>query len=396
MRNLVKEYIIISGKTFNDLKSEYGISSNFFDNLICLSYSQIDSPKTEPIVRQCRGLVIDKNTLDIVHYPFYRFYNFEEVLEERQKFNWKKSFALEKIDGSLCGCFFHNEKWYISSRSQIGGNNALSNFITFGEIFDRALGMSRDEFFSKLDKNIDYTFELVSPLNIIVTPYNETKLYLIGARDKNNDFNELNIEDIDISNLPLNLPKKFSLVDNNGNFKGFEEMKNMANSLPNSTDEGFVVVDYSNYDNEFGYYPRIKVKNSAYIALHHLRGTIENGSWNYGNILEIIWKNEQDEVLSTFPHFKQYFDEVEIKCNKFLNEINKEINSLSYYFNLSMDKRRDGDIKKEFALKNKNKFSSLLFLMFNTGLSLNEIIKRNNLTKKNYFKDLWDNYISKF
>lgn len=395
MKNLVKEYIK-SGKTFEDLKSEFGISSNVFDNLICLSYSQIDSPKTEPIVRQCRGLVIDKNTFDIVHYPFYRFYNFEEVLEERQKFNWKKSFALEKIDGSLCGCFFYNGKWYISSRSQIGGNNSLSNFITFGEIFDKAFKLSRNEFFSKLDKNIDYTFELVSPLNIIVTPYNETKLYLIGARDKNNDFNELNIEDIDISNLPLMLPKKFSLVDDNGNFRGFEEMKNMANSLPNATDEGFVVVDYSNYDNEFGYYPRTKVKNTAYVALHHLRGNIENGSLNYGNILEIIWKNEQAEVLSTFPHFKQYFDEVENKYHNFLNEINEVINDLSYYFNLPMNKREDKDIKKEFALKNKNKFSSLLFLMFNKGLTFEEVIQKNNSTKKNYFKDLWETYVSKF
>ena len=104
MKNLVKEYIN-SGKSFDDLKQEFGISCNIFDNLICLTYSQIDSPKTAPIVRQCRGLILDKNTLDIVHYPFFRFYNFEEVLEERSKFNWSKAFALEKVDGSLCGVF---------------------------------------------------------------------------------------------------------------------------------------------------------------------------------------------------------------------------------------------------------------------------------------------------
>ena len=38
MRNLVKEYIE-SGKSFDDLKNEYGININEFDNLICLNSS---------------------------------------------------------------------------------------------------------------------------------------------------------------------------------------------------------------------------------------------------------------------------------------------------------------------------------------------------------------------
>ena len=111
MKNLIKEYIE-SGKTFDNLKEEFGISVNVFDDLICLTYSQIDSPKTENIVRQCRGIILDKNTLDIVHYPFFRFYNFEEVFEERSKINWDKAYALEKVDGSLCGCFYYKDNFW--------------------------------------------------------------------------------------------------------------------------------------------------------------------------------------------------------------------------------------------------------------------------------------------
>ena len=78
MRNLIKEYLE-AGHTFEDLENEFAISANQVENLICLNYSQIDSPKTVPIVRQCRGTIIDADTYDIVHYPFFRFYNFEII-----------------------------------------------------------------------------------------------------------------------------------------------------------------------------------------------------------------------------------------------------------------------------------------------------------------------------
>lgn len=393
MRNLIKEYIK-SGKTLEDLEQEFGISSNVYKDLICLNYSQIDSPKTEPIVRQCRGIIIDKNTYDIVHYPFFRFYNFEEVPEERTKFNWNKAFGLEKIDGSLFGCFNYKNEWYISTRSQIGGFNLINNCnLTFGDLFDKAIGMSREKFFSKLDKNIDYTFELVSPFNIIVTPYTENQLYLIGARDKENNFKELNIEFLCRDNLPIKKPKKFSLIDKKGNFRGFEEMVKLANSLPNSTDEGFVVVDYTNYNSEFGYYPRIKVKNSSYVALHHLRGTIENGNMNYGNILEIIWKNEQDEVLATFPQYKEFFIEVEKKYKIFMNNVNKEQEKLNYYFSMNKEQKMNKDNKKEFALKNNSVYKSFFFVMFNKEMTFKQVIDNNRMNKKNFFKELWENYV---
>ena len=95
MINLIKEYIE-SGNSFEDLKTEYSINVNEFDNLICLNYDQIESPKSPNIVRQCRGIVLDKDTLEIVHYPFFRFFNLDEMPEERQKFNWNNAFGLQK------------------------------------------------------------------------------------------------------------------------------------------------------------------------------------------------------------------------------------------------------------------------------------------------------------
>lgn len=404
MKNLVKEYIA-SGKTFEDLKNEFGISANEFDGMICLNYSQIDSPKTVPIVRQCRGIIIDKETLEIIHYPFYRFFNFDEVLEERTQFNWDNAVATTKIDGSLFGIFTVKNKWNICTRSQIGGyNNLTIGMLTFGDLFDKAIEpYTRDEFFAMLDKNIDYTFELTSPYNQIVTPYTETNIWLIGARNKES-FDELNIKDV-YNAMPVELkacikmPEFYPLIDPlTKKFRGFEEMKKLADNCPNPTDEGFVVVDFSSYNKEFNYFPRIKVKNSSYVALHHLRGTIENGSMNYGEILNLIWKNEQDEVLANLPQFKQFFDEVETKYKNFIEELSIALNNVAFFFLIPMDKRTDPAIKKEFALAIDKRFSAFLFNMFNKGLTFRECIDNEAAKNSNngFFKKFWENHVSKF
>jgi hypothetical protein len=406
MRNLIKEYLE-AGHTFEDLENEFAISANQVENLICLNYSQIDSPKTVPIVRQCRGTIIDADTYDIVHYPFFRFYNFEEVPEERIKFNWKNAKAVTKIDGSLFGVFYYNNKWYITTRKQIGCNNMVNGFpLTFGNIFDMAIPIPRDEFFAMLDKNLDYIFELTSQYNMVVTPYSEANIWLIGVRDRN-DYKELNAEEY-YKSLPESLrsiiktPEYHSLVDENGEFRGFEEMKRLANECPNPTDEGFVVVDYSSYDDEFGYFPRTKVKNASYVSLHHLRGQLDDGGVSYPNILEIIFKGEQDEVKSLFPNLAMFFDEVEPKFNKFMEELENSITpEMIEIIQMPEDVKNEKENKKRFALSLDKRFQPFLFSMHRDGIidvkkSIEKCMLKSPGGIKGYFKNLWERYVSKY
>ena len=48
-------------------------------NLVCLKYNQIESDFSQEIVRECRGLILDSDTADIVCYPFYKFFNYGEA-----------------------------------------------------------------------------------------------------------------------------------------------------------------------------------------------------------------------------------------------------------------------------------------------------------------------------
>jgi hypothetical protein len=269
--------------------------------------------------------------------------------------------------------------------------------LTFGDMFNTAIKVPREEFFNALNKDIDYTFELCGKENQIVTPYEETSLYLIGARDKKNDFKEIDIDMIDISfNHNIKKPKRYPLFDSEHNFIGFEAMKKMATDVDNPTDEGYVVIDYQSYNDDYGYFPRVKVKNPSYVALHHLRGTFESNGLNYGGIVQIIFKNEKDEVLSTFPMFEEVFNKVEMQCFKFDEEINAELARLKPFYDLPMEKRQDKEIKKQFALSMNKKFSVFLFATFNNGISLIEYYESESLKKKSFFKLMYENYISKY
>jgi hypothetical protein len=169
--------------------------------------------------------------------------------------------------------------------------------------------------------------------------------------------------------------------------------------LENPTDEGFVVVDYSSYNDEFGYYPRIKVKNGSYVALHHLRGTMENGDLNYGAILEIVWKNEQDEVLANFPEFQPFFDEVMIKFANFDEAFSNDYTKLcdAGFFKMSMEEREERENKKNFAMAVKDsKFKGFLFNMWNKGRTFIEDVENSCAIHPKYFRKMWEEYVSKY
>jgi hypothetical protein len=88
-----------SGKTLEDLESEYAIKHSSVGDLFIFNYSQIDSPKTERIVRECRGVILQSPNWDLVSYPFFRFFNSSEVPELHEDFNYEFATAFEKIDG---------------------------------------------------------------------------------------------------------------------------------------------------------------------------------------------------------------------------------------------------------------------------------------------------------
>lgn len=109
----IREYLCKHGieKTVNDFKLDYKDLGHKF----ILKYSQLDSPKTKVEVCESRGLILHKETFEIISYPFKRFFEYDDCLSPKLKSN--KTVYTEKRDGTLIQIYFDNHisKWCINT-----------------------------------------------------------------------------------------------------------------------------------------------------------------------------------------------------------------------------------------------------------------------------------------
>lgn len=266
----------------------------FGHNLIMLKYNQLDSDFHEEIVRECRGLIFDEDSLEPVSVPFFKFGNYGESY--CPEIDWKSAVILSKEDGSLIKVVKLGDDYLISTNGCIDAFKAelqddlLCPYKNYGELFMKAIG----DRLSLLKEGKSYMFELVSPYNRIVVPYDEIKIFLIGIRD-NKSLQEELVCDSELKEH-FELPKRYG-------FKSLEECIESAHSLPYS-EEGYVVVDK--------HFNRVKIKSLEYVNVHHLRG---EGAMTEKRILDIIRQNEIAEYLIYFPEYKELFDEYKRKVD---------------------------------------------------------------------------------
>ena len=334
-----------AGKTLEDLKSELGIEYSIYDNLVILNYHQCDSPKLDPIVMECRGVVLEKDTWNLVSIGFKRFFNYGEAKELQKDFNWNLAYAVAKIDGSYINVFYYNNRWYMTTRKSIEGQGNV-NFcdITFRQLFFNIIDENYPLFFEKINFNHIYIFKLTSPENKVVKRYTESSLHLLAIRDRENDFKELHYEEVKrkANFIGVKYPIQYQ-------FKNINHLLQLASELKD-LDEGFVVVDYS-ADPEF--FPRIKIKNPKYVAIAHLK---ESGSKSIRALITLIWRNEYSEFLTYFPEFTPLITSIVNKYETFVKYLNNDIELHKELLHLD---------RKEYAQHAKNSIcSSIMFLLY--------------------------------
>ena len=259
----------------------------FGRKLLMLKYNQIESNFNEKIVRECRGLILDESTFEVVSFPFMKFGNVTEggwvdVID------WSTAKTTEKIDGSLLKIVRIGDDLLISTNGTILASKAPiaeqigCKYKSFGDIAEEVLhdkGMSYQDF----DENFTYMFELVSPWTKVVVPHHANDMYFLGCRN-NFTFQETFFADHPLAKK-FKTPKIYPL---NTLEACIETTKNMP-----WDQEGYVVVDAN--------FHRNKIKSIAYCSAHHLKN---NGVLSYSRAIELVRLNEIDEVVSYFPEFK--------------------------------------------------------------------------------------------
>ena len=325
------------------------------NGFILFKYDQVRSDFSLDIVKEARGIILKEDTFEIVCYPFTKFFNVDEKYAD--KIDWKTAQVQEKIDGSLIKLWFYDGRWRISTNGTIDAFKAplaADTFCkSFGELFMETFNT---DYFGIMDKDCTYMFELVSPYNKIVVPYETIDIYHIGTRN-NKTGKEENV------NIGIKHPKVYDMHTE-------EQVKNAAKELPYN-EEGYVVVDKN--------YHRVKIKSPAYVKAHR---AVTSKALNTKNVLEIIIDGEDKEFLSYFPEYKPLFNKVSAMYRmykKHLKEVQgivKEISERTFSkkdFALALKETLPEDTDVGFALYTGRATNWVNFLEKQT---INNIVER--------------------
>jgi hypothetical protein len=185
VQDFLREHEGLSGLVA--LKEEFGISySEKYDDIVVLNYSQIDSQahKHNPLVKECRGLILEKNSWRTLARSFDRFFNYGEC-PDADKYDITKAHVLEKLDGSLITSFWYRDQWNFATRKMAYAEGLTVTNVSFRQVIDKAFDIS---VFNKLDDHYKeqycFIFELTSPETRVVKRYPNYRLTLIGMRNK--------------------------------------------------------------------------------------------------------------------------------------------------------------------------------------------------------------------
>lgn len=337
------------GKTPQDVAAELAI--NVYEHptlpLVGFKYDMIDSPKTHPIVRECRGVVLEKDTFNLVAKPFNRFFNAHEVQEEFAQFNWNNFTAYEKVDGSLAILYYYDNSWHMNTSGSFAQGNLPFQDFTWSQLFWQTIskGVSRTPFptlTDKLDPDITYIFELCTIYNKIVRVYPEPTVFLLSAMNLKTLQEFADIE-TDALASTLGIPRP-----NNYKFTSFEAVTDFLfhKQREDPTYEGVIIRDDKNL--------RFKCKTETYLALHHM---FDNGNvFNPNRLVPLMLNGESAELIATLttthPELVPHIEKVK-------NTLEEEWAKLSSVW----DQHHSIEIQKDFALaiKDKTKFTGLLF-----------------------------------
>ena len=310
----VQEFIKCNSDWECLLSSEpYNLSISYDEmfgrKLVLLKYDQTNADFSLDIVKECRGLILDAETFEVVCFPFTKFFNYGEP--HAVDIDWASAYVEQKVDGSICKVVNLDGNFLISTNGMIDAYKChLSEssgfdcpFSSFGELFMEGMkhyGLGVEDFPRLFKPNKTYMFELTSPWNQVVVQWKETKVWYLGERD-NLTSKETFYGDSELAKV-FDTPKVYPITN-------IDECVSAASELPED-EEGYVVCDKD--------FNRIKVKSPRYVQLHYMAN---NQNWSSSRVLEILLAGEVNEYVAYFPKFKVAFDFVKGKYDAYVDEL---------------------------------------------------------------------------
>lgn len=317
MSTLIQQYLR-DGNSLDALQQWFDIRAKRHrehPNLVLLKYSQLGSPFHEPIVRECRGIVLDEaDDWRIVARAFDKFFNHGEG--HAATLDWSTARVQEKLDGSLCVLYWYADRWHVATTGTPDASGSVGEApITFADLFWQTLGTRAPH----AHPAFCFYFELMTPLNRIVVQHADSSLVLLGARSMETQ-----------EEIPADVAQYWLGVDvptvRSFGLQSFDEIAASFDSMSPLQQEGYVVVDAA--------FRRVKVKHPGYVALHHARDGMSTRAF-----VDIARSGEVPEVIAAFPEFKPRLDDARERYEALVAEVEADY-----------ARHRDIAVQKDFAI----------------------------------------------
>lgn len=295
LKLLVQSHLA-SGGTIEDLAERHAIKARRhgkYPNLVLLKYA-IDAAFMNPMVRECRGIVLDEaDGWRVVSRAFDKFGNDGEGYVP--DIDWSTARVQEKLDGSLCVLYHYDGAWHVATsgspdasgqvrRAGVRGADAYSAE-TFAAYFWSTFFAEGGRLPEPSD--LCFSFELMGPLNRIVVVHERPWLRLLSVRDRVTGTQFWPEQWADVVGIPA--VRSFPLTT-------LAEIQQSFEHISPVSQEGYVVVD--------GTFNRVKIKHPGYVALHHAKDGMGPKAF-----VQIARTGEMGEVISAFPEFKPLIED---------------------------------------------------------------------------------------
>jgi RNA ligase len=256
----------------------------------------------DPLVQHCRGIIFDAtNDYKIVALPFSKFFNYGEggIHYPSEGATIKQVF--DKEDGSLGICFHWHEKWHITTRGSLNSDIGVVGQRIFEDIlWDETPGVS-------LNPKFTYLFEIIDPICQIVVKYDESKLILLGSRNRRDGE----------CFYGGNAIPPWPYFAHNRQFNSQEDMLKWLNATKGTEFEGFVV--------HFSDGSIFKFKSEDYMRLHRIIA-----QFTFKRVLEAVQQHQQEEIRKALPEelipeFDNWCDMIEDKVDQLVMQVDKVV-----------------------------------------------------------------------
>lgn len=248
------------------------------------------SDNTIPWVRECNGIILEKETNRIVCYSFKKS---KESDSDDPEINLDAARVEIAVDGVLIRVYNYNGTWMISTKKCIDAKKA--RWLTkksFHEMFEEVFPT---ETLTKMDVNEVYSFILCHPENNMVVRYDTPKIYHIATR--NMITGQEYDKDIGIQGVPKQI-----IVG-----RDMSILVQLATEYQLNY-EGYVVVDSS--------FNRHKIVSPFYKRAREIWGNTNNRFFRYCEIRK-AGPTLVEEYIRYFPNDRQVFLDYEKRFTDF-------------------------------------------------------------------------------